>query len=58
LEIVDKFILSAIYASSFTGNNPIDAVKGKTHLTDQYINDRIENLIKNGLIETDKKKLD
>jgi len=57
LEIVDKFILSAIYASSFTGNDPIDVVKGKTHLTDQYINDKIENLIKNGLIETDKKNL-
>jgi len=57
LEIVDKFILSAIYSSSFTGNDPIDVVKGKTHLTDQYINDRIENLIKNGLIETDKKNL-
>lgn len=57
MEIVDKFILSAIYASSFTGNDPIDAVKRKTHLTDQYINDRIENLIKNSLIETDKKNL-
>ena len=57
MEIVDKFILSAIYSSSFTGNYPIDIVKGKTHLTDQYINDRIENLIKNGLIETDKKNL-
>jgi len=57
LEIVDKFILSAIYSSSFTGNDPIDIVKGKTHLTDQYINNRIENLIKNGLIETDKKNL-
>ena len=57
MEIVDKFILSAIYASSFTGNDPIDVVKGKTHLTDQYINDKIENLIKNGLIETDKKNL-
>ena len=57
MEIVDKFILSAIYSSSFTGNDPIDIVKGKTHLTDQYINDRIENLIKNGLIETDKKNL-
>ena len=57
MEIVDKFILSAIYSSSFTGNDPIDVVKGKTHLTDQYINDRIENLIKNGLIETDKKNL-
>ena len=57
MEIVDKFILSAIYSSSFTGNDPVDVVKGKTHLTDQYINDRIENLIKNGLIETDKKNL-
>ena len=57
MEIVDKFILSAIYSSSFTGNDPIDVVKGKTHLTDQYINDRIKNLIKNGLIETDKKNL-
>ena len=57
MEIVDKFILSAIYSSSFTGNDPIDIVKGKTHLTDQYINNRIENLIKNGLIETDKKNL-
>jgi len=57
LEIVDKFILSAIYSSSFTGNDPIDVVKGKTHLTDQYINDRIKNLIKNGLIETGKNNL-
>ena len=46
-----------MYASSFTGKDPIDVVKGKTHLTDQYINDRIENLIKNGLIETDKRNL-
>ena len=57
MEIVDKFILSAIYSSSFTGNDPVDVVKGKTHLTDQYINDRIKNLIKNGLIETGKKNL-
>ena len=57
MEIVDKFILSAIYASSFTGNDPVDVVKGKTHLPNQYIKDRIENLIKNGLIETDKKNL-
>ena len=57
MEIVDKLILSAIYLSTFTGNDPIDVVKGKTHLTDQYINDRIETLIKNGLIETGKKNL-
>lgn len=57
MEIVDKFILSAIYASSFTGNDPVEVIKGKTHLPDQHINDRIENLIKNGLIETDKRNL-
>lgn len=57
MEIIDKFILSAVYASSFTGKDPLEIVKRKTHLTDQYINDRIEDLVKNGLFEADKKNL-
>jgi len=57
LQTIDKFILSAIYASTFTGKNPVDIVKNRNHLSDQYINERIEIMQKNGLIEADKKNL-
>ncbi|MFB5631012.1 MAG: adenylyltransferase/cytidyltransferase family protein [Nitrosopumilaceae archaeon] len=57
MDLIDKTILSALFAGSLTKSNPIDIVKKKNFLSDDYINSRIVNLTKNGLVEQDKKSL-
>lgn len=54
MNIIDKSILSAIFSSSFTQEDPIEIVKNRTHLSDEIINERIEVLRKNGLVENNK----
>ena len=39
--------------SSISNEDPIEIVKKKNHLSENYINDRIKSLTKNGLIESD-----
>ena len=46
-----------MYVASLNNDNPINIVKKKNFLSEEYINTRIDNLIKNGLIEQDKKSL-
>ena len=55
--MIDKFILSNIYIASIIKKEPIEIIKKKTHLSEEFINDRIENMKKNGLISDDKKSL-
>jgi len=57
LDLIDKTILSAIFAESLTKSDAIEIVKKKNFLSDDYIISRIENLVKNGLVEQDKKSL-
>ncbi len=57
MDLIDKTILSALFAGSLTKSSPIDIVKKKNFLSDDYINSRIVNLTKNGLVEQDKKSL-
>lgn len=57
MDIIDKTILSALFAGSLTKSNPIEIVKKKNYLSDDYIISRIENLTKNGLVEQNKKSL-
>jgi len=57
LDVIDNSILSAIYASSLNNNNPVEIVKNKSKLSEDYINTRIENLVKNRLVNDDKKTL-
>ena len=46
-----------MYIASLTNTDGIDIVKKKNFLSEDYINSRITTLIKNGLIEQDKKTL-
>ena len=46
-----------MYIASLTSANAIDVVKKKNFLSEDYINSRIDNLVKNGLVEQDKKML-
>ena len=57
MDIIDKFILSNIYIASIIKKELIEIIKKKTHLSEEFINDRIENMKKNGLISDDKKSL-
>ncbi len=57
MNIINKSILSAIYVSSITQMAPVEIIKEKNHLSEEFINKRIENMIKNGLINDDKQSL-
>jgi len=57
LDVIDKSILSTIYITSIIKKEPIEIIKKKSQLSEEYINNRIENMIKNGLISDDKKGL-
>ena len=57
MNIIDKSILSSIYVSSITQEDPQDIVRRKNHLSEEFINERIENMIENDLIQGDRKSL-
>ena len=57
MDLIDNTILSALFASSLTNKNAIEIVKKKNFLSDEYIISRIDNLVKNGLVQQDKKSL-
>jgi len=57
LNIIDKYILSAIFASTITHEVPLEIVKSRTQLSEDIINEKIDGLKKNGLIENDKLSL-
>ena len=54
MNIIDKTILTAIYASMISEDDPIEIVKNRTHLSEEIINEKIDGLKKNGLIENEK----
>ena len=57
MNIIDKSILSSIYVSSITQEDPQEIVRKKNHLSEEFINERIENMIENDLIQGDRKNL-
>jgi len=57
LDLIDNSILSALFAGALTKTNAIEIIKKKNFLSEDYIISRIENLVKNGLVEQDKKSL-
>ncbi len=46
-----------MYASSLRNVDPVEIIKQKSNLSEEYIGTRIEKLIKNGLVNDDKKTL-
>jgi len=57
LDIIDKNILVALYVASLTNKNVNEILKKKIFLTDKAIEERLNNLQKNGLVEKNKKSL-
>ena len=57
MDIIDNLILTSLYASSLDDSDPIDHIKKKNHLSEDYIAARVDALVKNDLIEDDKKTL-
>ncbi len=54
LESIQRTILSTIYVSQIDGTDPIEKIKEKTAFTEDEINSKIQELIKNHLINEDK----
>ncbi len=54
LESSQRTILSTIYVCQIDGTNPIKKIKEKTAFTEDEINSKIEELIKNQLVNADK----
>ena len=57
MDVIDKNILAALYVSSINGNDPIEIIKKKSNLSDDFIKNKIATLVSNGLIEQDRKTL-
>ena len=57
LDVLDKEIISSFYVSAISGENPVDIIRRKLSIGTDYISNRIETLVANGFIETDKKTL-
>ena len=57
MDLIDNTVLSALFAGNITKTDAIEIIKKKNFLSDDYIISRIENLVKNGLVEQDKKSL-
>jgi cytidyltransferase-like protein len=57
LDQIDNIILTSLYVSSLSKEDPIQIVKKKNSLSEDYIGGRIDKLVKNGLVENDKKTL-
>ena len=54
LESNQKTILSAIYVCQLDGTDPIEKIKEKTTFSEDEINSKIDDLIKNKLVNEDK----
>ena len=57
MDVIDNLILSALYVTTISECDPIDLIKKKNHLSEDYINQRLEFLEKNGLVENDRRTL-
>ena len=57
MDVIDNLILTVLYASSLDSSDPIEHIKKRNHLSEDYISQRIDELVKNGLVEEDKKTL-
>jgi len=57
LESSEKSILSAMYVSNLNGRSPISMIQEKNKIPEALINSKIDELIKNQLINEDRKTL-
>ena len=57
MDLLDSSILSAMFVGTLSDKSVVEIVKKKNFLSEDYIISRIEKLVKNGLVENDKKTL-
>ena len=57
MDAFDKEIITAFFVATLSGDTPIDIIRKKLALSPEYVQDRIEDLTKNGFIESNKKTL-
>lgn len=57
MDAFDKEIIAAYFVASISGEAAIDIIRKKLALSQEYIDERIEDLAKNGFIEGNKKAL-
>jgi cytidyltransferase-like protein len=57
LDIIDKKILGTFFVCSLTKEDPLNICIKKMQLSEEYLNQRIDTLVKNDLIAKDRKSL-
>ena len=57
MELVDKSILTEMYLAGISGKSPIGNLKTKKGLTENIINSKIDELVKNKLVKEDRTTL-
>ena len=57
MELVEKSILTEMYLAGISGKSPIDNLKTKKGFTENIINSKIDELVKNKLVKEDKTTL-
>ncbi|CUR52395.1 Cytidyltransferase-related domain [Nitrosotalea devaniterrae] len=57
MDAFDKEIITAFFVAALSGDTAIDIIRKKLALSPEYIQDKIDNLVKNGFIENNKKTL-
>jgi len=57
MDVIDKKILVSMYSLSITKEDPSNTFKKKNFLAQKFQTSKIDNLVKNGLVEQDKRTL-
>lgn len=57
MDAFDKEIITAFFVATLSGDTAIDIIRKKLALSPEYVQERVEDLVKNGFIESDKKNL-
>ena len=57
MDAFDKEIITAFFVATLSGDTPMDIIRKKLALSPEYVQERIEDLAKNGFIESNKKTL-
>jgi len=57
LDAFDKEIITAFFVATLSGDTAMDIIRKKLALSPEYVQERIEDLVKNGFIENNKKNL-
>jgi len=57
LDAFDKEIITAFFVATLSGDTAIDIIRKKLALSPEYVQERVDDLVKNGFIESNKKTL-